>query len=150
MADCNGKFIDLTPYEAYRCIIDAEVWNGVGQNPSRMWWETTIGDWIQIIFAIALAPAQLASYIFPFLFLVALVRKLSGKHLALVDDKSRRAKNFWGAYMLVSAACVLFIGNGDTFMPFTGIWEAICGLTIFVLGPSWWARSSAEPAKASW
>jgi hypothetical protein len=38
----------------------------------------------------------------------------------------------------VSAACVLYIRNGDSFMLFTGIWRAICGVAIFFFGPSWW------------
>jgi hypothetical protein len=138
MADCNGKIGDLTPYEAYRCIVDADLWK-------------TIGDWIEIIYAFAVLPAQLvaqlASYIFPFLFLRALMRKFSDKHVAIIDHKSRRAKNFWGAYMLVSAAFALYIGNGYPFVLFTGIWEAICGVTIFILGPSWWASSATAAAK---
>src|SRR5262245_5309686 len=125
MADCNGKIIDLTPYEAYRCIVDAEVWKTIGRNASRMWWQfstTTIGDWIQIILVFALIPAQVASYIFPFLFLGALWRRIFDKQAAIVvEDKHRRIKNFWGAYMLVSAACVLYLSSGDRFMLFTAI-----------------------------
>jgi hypothetical protein len=96
MADCNGKILDLTPYETYRCIIDADLWKVIGQNSSRMWWQfstTTIGDWIELIFAFALLPAQLASYIFPVLFLGALGRKFFAKHgTVMIDHKDDRGR----------------------------------------------------------
>jgi hypothetical protein len=74
MLDCTKRLVDLTPHEAYQCFLQADIWQAIGKNSRRMWADftgTTIGDWGAIIFAIALLPAQFASYILPLYFLLA-------------------------------------------------------------------------------
>ena len=74
MADCNN-LSNLTPYETYRCFIEAEDWKIVGRNLNRMWGDfsgTTNSEWIAIIFGFAAVPAMLASYVLPFYFVARL------------------------------------------------------------------------------
>jgi hypothetical protein len=67
--------VGLSPSEAWQCSWQAGDWRIVGGNLRRMWANfagTTIGEWDEIIFAFALVPAQLASYVWPFM-LIGLV-----------------------------------------------------------------------------
>ena len=48
MLDCTKRLVDLTPYEAYQCFLQADIWQQIGKNTRRMWAAftgTTIGDW---------------------------------------------------------------------------------------------------------
>jgi hypothetical protein len=140
MFDCTKRFVDLTPYEAYQCFLQADIWQAIGKNLRRMWADftgTTIGDWRGIIFAFALVPAQFASYILPFYFCWLVNRRYVAKDAFVLGGRERRRKNFWGAYLLLSGLIIVALYQYDRFMLLQGGWEAACGAAIFLLGPSW-------------
>ncbi len=100
MLDCTKRLVDLTPYEAYQCFLQADIWQQIGKNTRRMWAAftgTTIGDWGAIIFAFALVPAQLASYILPFIFCGVVMKRYGGaKHAFIFDSGEQRRKKLLG------------------------------------------------------
>ena len=148
MLDCTKRLVDLTPYEAYQCFLQADIWQQIGKNTRRMWADftgTTIGDWGAIIFAFALVPAQLASYILPFIFCGVVMKRYGGaKHALIFDSGLSRRKNFWGAYLLLSGLILVSLYWNDRFMLIQGSWEIVCGVAIFLLGPSWWAKAQKK------
>jgi hypothetical protein len=152
MLDCTKHFADLTPYEAYQCFLQADIWQTVGKNVRRMWADftgTTIGEWGGIVFAFALVPAQLASYILPLYFCWLVLRRYVAKDVFVLYGKEHRHKNFWGAYLLLSGLVIIALYSHDLFMLLQGGWEATCGAAIFLLGPSWWAHRSPQKSVAS-
>jgi hypothetical protein len=146
MIDCSKGLSDLTPYETYRCFIEADDWKIVGRNLERMWSDftgTTNGGWAEIVFAFALIPAQIASYILPFYFVNRMITRVRGQSAIVSGERERRRKIGWGSYLIVCGAALMFqSGNHDRLLLFQGAWEAICGITTFILASSWWAPAS--------
>jgi hypothetical protein len=152
MLDCTKRFVDLTPYEAYQCFLQADIWQAIGRNLRRMWADftgTTIGDWGGIIFAFAMVPAQIASYILPLSFCWLVLRRYVAKDAFVFGGRERRWKNFWGAYLLLTGLIIVTLFPHDRFMLLQGGWEAACGAAIFLLGPSWWGQRSIQKNVAS-
>jgi hypothetical protein len=108
--------------------------------------DTTIGEWGEIILAFALLPAHLMSYLLPLYFFWHGAMRYVAKHPVVFDGRERHRKNFWGAYLLFSGFVLVALFGKDSFMFLQGIWEIACGVTIFLLGPSWWARGQKSVA----
>jgi hypothetical protein len=111
----------------------------------------TIGEWLaklgslgQLLFWLALALAAFASYILPLYFIYRLIRRRYAlKTPAVFDGEADKRKNFWGIYLLLSGVILVMLCTlypHDWFLLLLqGSWQAICGIAIFLLGPSWWA-----------
>jgi hypothetical protein len=110
--------------------------------------DTTLGEWVEIILAVALLPAHIASYVLPLYFCWRFIRRFVANDAFALEVKEHRRKNFWGAYLLLSGLIVVALFPDDRFMRFQGAWEIACGVAIFLLGPSWWgrARKSVAPS----
>src|SRR6266508_3956265 len=123
MPDCSKQISDLTPYEAYQCFINADIWQTIGNNSRRIWAQftgTTIGEWGNIILAFALLPAQFASYILPPYFIWLLIRRHVAKDAFTPDGIEDRKKNFWGAYLVLSGLILIAMVPHDRFMLLQG------------------------------
>jgi hypothetical protein len=109
---------------------------------------TTIGEWGATVFAFALVPAHLASYILPLHFIWSLLRRYVARDTFTFNGKEALRKNFWGTYLLLSGLILVALYRDDRFMLLQGTWEIACGMGIFLLGPSWWASRSAKKRMA--
>ena len=148
MVDCSKSIVDLSPYDAWQCFKEAKDWEIVGKNSHRMWESfttTTIGEWGEIIVAVALAPALCASYLLPFYFVSFLIQKLAFKRVFVLDGKERKRKSRWGLYLLVSGLILLLMHTRqpDRFILFQGGFEVFCAIAIFFLPPIVWAKRAA-------
>jgi hypothetical protein len=145
MADCNN-LSSLTPYETYRCFVDADAWKVIQRNGQKMWADfsgTTNGEWLGIALAFATIPAQFASYILPFYFIGRVFNKSRRNGDIVATAKQTTTKNRWGWYLI---ACGSFMAIGfhqDKFMLYQGTWEILCGVDIFLFGGSFWASSES-------
>jgi hypothetical protein len=152
MGDCSKGIWELTPYESYRCFVEADFWKIVDRNTQRMWsgfTGTTNGEWIGIIVAFAILPAQFASYILPFYFVYRSVERVSSRQgMRAVGERERQRKNRWGAYLLICGGITIGLSPHDRFMFIQGAWEIFCGAMIFLLGPSWWVSKQKSTALA--
>jgi hypothetical protein len=133
MADCSKRITDLTPTEAWQCFWQADDWRIIGGNTRRMWTDftgTTIGQWGEIIFAFALLPAQLASFVWPLLMIGSLVTWSPPKY-------SDTKVHWFGVYMIISGGLLLMVNarQRDAFIFYLGIWEVVCGLSM--VATSW-------------
>jgi di/tricarboxylate transporter len=145
MTDCTKGFSELTPYETYRCFIEADTWKIIGRNAQRMWSDftsTTNGEWAGIILGFAIFPALIASYILPFTFLGRLFRIAVLKERASTGERERKLRTGWGIYLGLSGLIMIGVDPHDRFMVIQGSWQIICGAAIFLLGPLWWADFS--------
>lgn len=113
MADCSKKILDFTLGDAYDCFVNAEDWKVVAGNSRRMWASfagTTIGEWLGIIMAFAVLPAQLASYILPPVFLFRFIgRYRTPTRIASATDKRKQVA--WGLYLIASGLLKLAMGE---------------------------------------
>ena len=100
----------------------------------------TIEEWSDSVLELALFPAHIASYLLPLYFIRKVFRRYIAKDTFVFDATERARKNSWGAYLLLSGSIVVALFRDDRFMLLQGVWEIVCGLGIFLLGPSWWAR----------
>jgi hypothetical protein len=100
----------------------------------------TIEEWSESVLELALFPAHIASYILPLYFIRNVFRRYIAKDTFVVDATERGRKNSWGTYLLLSGSVVVVRFRDDLFMFLQGVWEIVCGLAIFLLGPSWWSR----------
>ncbi|MGO4715847.1 hypothetical protein [Bradyrhizobium sp. 2TAF24] len=151
MTDCTKEISDLTPYETYRCFVEADIWKAIGANAQRMWSDfsgTTNGEWGQVIIAFAFLPAQAASYAFPIMFLYRLVQRVASPARGAPGPKERRLKIGWAIYLICAGVILLIWNHQDRFMLFQGGLEIACGILISMLGASWWTSPRAYPADA--
>jgi hypothetical protein len=112
----------------------------IGGNARRMWSNftgTTNGEWGQIVFAFALLPAQLASYVLPFYFLYRIGERWT-RAPVIVGNRERRLRMGWGIYLSICGAVSAGLFSTDRFMLIQGAWELVCGIAVLLLGPSWW------------
>lgn len=112
-----------------------------------MWMDLSVSEWVNTVFVYALLPAHLASYVLPAQFIVNVFRRYIAKEAFAFDGKEGHRKNFWGTYLVLSGLILLPMYWYDGFMFVQGVSELVCGLAIFVLGPSWWG--SGERSKGS-
>jgi hypothetical protein len=146
------KFViqKITKPAAWQCAKEAEIWHKISSIGRRMWESfttTTIGEWGDTIFAFALLPAQLASYILPFVFLSCLIKRTGPKSSPVLDGREEKRKWGWGGYLFVAGIITVLIGTSDRFMIITGIWEIVCAAVIFFLSPTWWATKKGSTAR---
>ena len=145
MADCSN-LSNLTPYETYRCFVDADAWKIIQQNQQKMWLDfsgTTNGQWMGIALALFTIPAQFASYLLPFYFIGRVFNKARQEGEIVVTSKQITTKNLWGWYLILCGLSFVAIGaHQDQFMFYQGAWEIVCGVAIFVCGKSFWASSN--------
>jgi len=130
MIDCRKSLPELTPYEAWRCFLEADDWKIVGGNLRRMWTDftgTTIGEWGMVVVAFAAIPAILASYLWPLLLVGSL---FTGSWPKYTDKRTR----LFGWYM-IAAGTLLLLANStrDTFIFYQGTWIFVCGASMVLM-----------------
>jgi hypothetical protein len=149
--DCGKGILELSPAETVECIKQAEIWSIIGGNSHRMWSDfstTTNGGWLQVILGFGLLmPAQLASYMLPFVFFSRLFKRRSSRYEFLLRGTESKKKTASVAYMLVAAAFALAVSRGDTFMLFTAGLMALCGFVMLCLSTSWWGQPVLVPVE---
>src|SRR5262249_10110954 len=94
-------------------------------------------------FTLALVLTLFASFILPPIFLYLLIKRYALKTPAIFDGKEHKRKNFCGGYLLLSGIILVMVSPQEWFW---GSWVAICGIAIFLLGPSWWAQKYEQPS----
>jgi hypothetical protein len=145
MADCDN-LSNLTPYETYRCFVEADAWKVIQQNGQKMWLDftsTTNSDWLGIGLALLMIPAQLASYILPFYFIGRVFNKARRDGNVVVTAKQITTKTRWAWYLIVCGSILAVAFHNDRFMLYQGAWEVLCGIAIFLFGNSFWASSES-------
>jgi hypothetical protein len=103
MADCNN-LSNLTPYETYRCLVDADAWKVIQRNGQKMWADfsgTTNGEWLGITLALVTIPAQFASYILPLYFIARVFNRARRHGDVTATAKQKASKTRWGWYLIV-------------------------------------------------
>jgi hypothetical protein len=106
--------------------------------------DTTLGEWLETTFTVALLPAHVASYVLPLYLCWRFIRRSVANDAFVLEGGEQGRKNFWGAYVLVSGLILIALFQDDRFMRYQGVWEIACGAAIFLLGPSWWARRARK------
>jgi hypothetical protein len=141
MADCTKRILDLNPFDAVECFFQADAWQVIGQNFRRIWIDLsslTIGEWLAYILVAALAPAVVASYILPLIFIYKLIRRYALKTPPVLHGREHTPKNFWGGYLLLSGIVLIVLVAlypHEQFLFWQGSWQAICGSR-----SSYWGR----------
>jgi hypothetical protein len=131
--------------------MEADAWRIAGERSRRQWesiTSTTIGEWIEILLAFAVLPAQLASYILPLYFFNRLFKRFWSKMVPSPTGKENRQRSWWGTYLIVCGLALVALFRYDHFMLFQGSLELVCGIAIFALDGSWWAPLSPRPVSA--
>ena len=94
--DCSKPITDLTPSEAWQCFWQADDWRIIAANLRHVWAGfigTTIGEWGEIILALAMLPAQFASYAWPFILL---------RYMIIRSRAGYIVPQWFGAYMVAA------------------------------------------------
>ena len=149
MADCNN-LSSLTPYETYRCFVDADAWKVIQRNGQKMWADfsgTTNGEWLGITLALVTIPAQFASYILPLYFVARVFNRARRHGDVTATAKQKASKTRWGWYLIVCGSIMAFGFHQDKFMLYQGTWEILCGVAIFLFGDSFWASPESYQTK---
>ena len=145
MGDCSS-ISRLTPYETYRCFVEADIWKTIGHNGQRMWNDftgTTNGEWAELVFAFAQLPAQFASYFLPFYFLARVFNRARWRGKIVTTDKQQKSKKRWSLHLVICGLFLVCFFPNDKFMLYQGMWEIICGVAIVLFGSSFWASSGS-------
>jgi hypothetical protein len=106
--------------------------------------DSTLGEWVETVLGIVLLPAHIASYLLPLLFCWRFIRRFVSNEAYVLEGGEHRQRSFWSVYLLLSGVILIALFQEDRFVRYQGLWEIACGLAIFLLGPSWWARRTRE------
>jgi len=106
--------------------------------------DSTLGEWVETVLGIVLLPAHIASYLLPLYFCWRFIRRFVSNQAYALEGREHRRKNFWGGYLLLSGLILVALFQDNRFMRYQGLWEIACGVAVFLLGPSWWARRTRK------
>ena len=130
MVNCSKSIGDLKPLEALQCC-----WQAVGGSLRRIGdglAGITIDQWGDIIFwiayTVAIAPAFIASFFWPFILLFVLIGGFRGK--PDIDPRLR----WFGPYMVATGGYLLLISKLEAEdLVVWGGWQVMCGLSMIAV-----------------
>ena len=142
MVNCSKSIGDLKPLEALQCC-----WQAVGGSLRRIGdglAGITIDQWGDIIFwiayTVAIAPAFIASFFWPFILLFVLIGGFRGK--PDIDPRLR----WFGPYMVATGGYLLLISKLEAEdLVVWGGWQVMCGLSMIAV---WFFGVADPPSKA--